>query len=234
VIKLREISKTQKLQVATIVIVCSLIIYAIGIATNFFGSPVFSMFFIISDQTAHNVVTYVAVAIAIALTIMVLSMSLIKKRKTAFPETHNKPVIFRTNKAPNEAPVRVTPPTNNQKITSNTETDKTEQKNQSAKQPIMQPTKQSTTQIPTQPNTDKNATTNQEAVINKNKITCPNCKKEFSTPLFSIDYGSRKPKLVRLCPFCNQSLDSEPKNTAEEDLFEKYVTQLQNEFAKKP
>ena len=209
---MREISKTQKLQVATIIIVCSLIIYAIGIATNFFGSPVFSMFFIISDQTAHNVVTYVAVAIAIALTIMVLSMSLIKKRKTAFPETHNKPVIFRTNKAPNEAPVRVTPPTNNQKITSNTETDKPEQKNQSAKQPIIQLTEQSAAQRLTQPTLNK--TNNQQIDTNKpvnGKLTCTNCKKQFSTPLFMLEYVQSKPKLVGHCPYCDQPLKNSQK-----------------------
>ncbi len=230
---MRELSKTEKLQVATIIIACALIIYAIGIATNFLGNPVFSMFFIISNETAHNVVTIVAAATAIALSILVLTIGLIKKRKTVFPETHNKPAI-RTNKAPNEAPVTATPPTNNQKITNNPESDKTEQKNQSAKQPIMQPTKQSTTQKSTQQNTDENATTNQEAGINKDKITCPTCKKELSTPLFSLDYSSRNPKLIRLCPYCNQALDSQPKNTEEEDLWKKYVTQLQNEFAKKP
>src|SRR5665648_486927 len=75
----------------------------------------------------------------------------------------------------------------------------------------MKLTKQSTTQIPTQTNTDKNATSNQEAVINKDKITCPTYKKEFSTPLFSIDYNLGNPKLIRLCPYCNQTLDSETK-----------------------
>jgi uncharacterized Zn-finger protein len=203
---LRELSKKQKLHVPILIVDCVLIFYASGIATNLFASPVFSMFWIISYQTAHNIVTYVAVIIAIALTITPLTINLIQKPKTLFPETHNKPVI-RTIKATNEAPVRVTPPTNNQKITNNPESNKTEQKNQSAKQPIIQPTKQSTTQIPTQPNTDKNATTNQEADIkNKNKITCPTCKKEFSQPLFMLDYSSSKAKLINFCPYCNQSL----------------------------
>lgn len=184
---MREISKKQKLHVATIIIVCSLIIYDIGIATNLFVSPVFSMFWIISDQTAHNV-AYVAVVIAIALTTVTLTINLIKKTKTARPETNNKPVIH-TIKASNEAPVTV----------------------------------KSTTQIPTQPNTDKNATTNQEAVIeNEDKISCPACKKEFSRPRFVLNYGSSETKLTRFCPYCNQSLDPEQKNTAEEDLWKKY------------
>jgi len=87
-VKLRELSKTQlavklrelsKTQLVMIIVAVGLLFYAVGIATNFFGSPVFSMFFIISNETAHNV-AYLAVAIAIALIIMTLAMSLIKKR----------------------------------------------------------------------------------------------------------------------------------------------------------
>jgi hypothetical protein len=234
---MRELSKTEKLQVATLIIACCLVFYAVGIATDFFASPIFSMFFIVSAETAHNVVTSVAVATAIALSIVVLAMGLIKKRKTVFPETYSEPII-RTNKAPIEAPVRVAQPTINHKITNYFESDKTEQENQSAKQPIMQPTKQSTTQIPTQPNTEKIAATNQVTTIacalNKDKITCPTCTREFGTPLYMVDYSTLKPKLIRICPYCNQALDLQPKNPAQEDAFKNYVTQPQNEFVKKP
>jgi hypothetical protein len=117
--------------------VCGLIFYAAGIATNFFASPIFSIFWIISYQTAHNIVTYVAVAAAAALTITALSISLIKKPKPVFLEMHNLTVIrilkapnesIRILKAPNESSVSVAQSANNQKITNNSESDKKEQK----------------------------------------------------------------------------------------------------------
>jgi uncharacterized Zn-finger protein len=211
--------------------VCGLIFYAVGIATNFFASPAFSMFWIISYQTAHNVVTYVVVVIAVALS-MVLSIGLIKKRKAMFPETHNKMVIRAIN-ARDEVPVRAIPSTDNQKTASNPESNKTEQKgnaytllivsNESTNGAVADNlarmrAKQSTTQISTQQNADNNSTIDQatgiKVIKNEDKITCQVCKKEFSTPLFSLDFSSSNPKLIRLCPYCNQPLDSEPKNTA--------------------
>ena len=218
---MRELSKKQKLHAAIIIVACMLIFYGLGIATNFFAQPMFSMFWIISDSTAHNVVIYVALVMGIALT-MGVTVSLVKKRKSAFSEAHNKSVIG-TIKASNEAPGIIAQSTNNQKITKNPESYKTEQKNQSAKKPIMQPTKHSTPQIPSPTSNVKNAATDQEAVVNKDRITCPACKKEFSTPLFSLDYGSRNPKLIRLCPYCNQTLEAETKTTEDEVLWNKYL-----------
>ena len=123
----RELSKTQKLQVAALIIAQILTFYAIGIATNFFASPVFSMFWIISYQTAYNVLTFMTVSIAIALSIMALTIGLIEKRKSVVIVTRNKPVIS-SNKAPDETLVRATAPTFNQKITNNPKSNGTEQK----------------------------------------------------------------------------------------------------------
>jgi len=53
--------------------------YAIGIVTNLFGSPVFSMLFIISNQTAHDI-AYLAVVIAVALITVTLAISFAQKR----------------------------------------------------------------------------------------------------------------------------------------------------------
>jgi uncharacterized protein YbaR (Trm112 family) len=209
---LREISKTQKLQVATIIIVGILIFYAIGIATDFFANPIFSMFFIISYDTAHNIVTPVAIVSAII--VIALSAWIIKKRKIGSPQTRDKPVIREIN-TPNKTPTIITPPINNHKITQYLESNKIEQENHIPQQPIIQPTKQSTTQTPIQPSTDINAAANTEAVINEGEITCPNCKKEFSKPVYKVDFITNKPMLVRVCPYCNHILDKQPKDNAE-------------------
>lgn len=39
-------------------------------------------------------------------------------------------------------------------------------------------------------------------------ISCPKCKKVFSRPLVMLDFGGGKPKLVNVCPYCNQALGS--------------------------
>ncbi len=222
-LNLRELSKKQKLYAAIIIVGCMLIFYGLGIATNFFAQPMFSMFFIISDSTAHNVVTYVALVIGIALT-MGVTVGLVKKRKSTFLEADNKPVIG-TIKASNEVPVRINPTPNDQKITTNAESKKTVQKTQSAKNPIptMQVTKQTTPKVPPQPSTVKSAAANPKAVVNKDRITCPTCQKEFGTPLFSLDYNSGNTKLIGLCPYCYQPVDSETKMMVNGDLWNKYA-----------
>ena len=209
---MRELSKTQKLQVATIIIVCGLVFYAVGVLT-FFQSPVFSVFWIVSGQTALEAI-YVAAAVAAVLSITVLSIVFIRKRKGLLSEKHN--IRFMgTFKASSEARGIVILPTDSQKTFNDSGINENEQKI-FPKQPIMQSTKQSATQIPAGQNTDGNATIKLESDVkvtkNKDKITCPACKKDFSTPLFSLDYSSSNPKLIRLCPYCDQNLDLEPKN----------------------
>jgi hypothetical protein len=39
-------------------------------------------------------------------------------------------------------------------------------------------------------------------------ISCPKCKKTFHRPLVMLDFGGAKPRLVNVCPFCNQILGS--------------------------
>lgn len=68
-----------------------------------------------------------SVSIAIALSIMALTIGLIEKRKSVVIVTRNKPVIS-SNKAPDEALVRATASTFNQKITNNPKSNETEQK----------------------------------------------------------------------------------------------------------
>jgi uncharacterized Zn-finger protein len=166
------------------------------------------MFFIISYNTAHEVVTYAAVIAAIALGAITLTLTLVKKRKLELPQIHDKPVV-RMMKTPGEASASVRMPTNTLKITGNIENNKVEQKNQQATQPLIKPTKQSTVQTASQPYIVKNATLNQEVGIKeeKGRLTCPTCKKEFSTPLFTLEYAASTPKLIRHCPYCDQPID---------------------------
>ena len=185
-LKLRELSTMQKLYVAMILISCCLVFYAVGIITNFFASPVFSMFFVISYDTAHNIVSYVAIALAVSLSIAALAISLVKRRKSVLLlEPEYEPVIDVVD-APGEALVQATSPVDDQKIAGNSKGQGAEQEEELNKQPATQQIDPSTTQAPAELTTDKNTTTNQEAVLtlNKDKITCPACKKEFSIPVF--------------------------------------------------
>jgi DNA-directed RNA polymerase subunit RPC12/RpoP len=71
------------------------------------------------------------------------------------------------------------------------------------------PTKQSTGQTASQPNIVKKTTINQEVALKeeKGRFTCPTCKKEFRTPLFTLEYTASAPKLKRHCPYCDQPLE---------------------------
>jgi uncharacterized Zn-finger protein len=207
-LKFRNLSKEQKLRLAMMVVACGLVFYAVGIATNFFGSPIFSMFFIISYNTAHEVVTYVAITVAIALSVITLTVTLIKKRKLELPQLHNKPVI-RIIKTPDEALARVSMPINALKTTGDSENSIVKQKNQQATQPVIKLTNQSRVETASQPYIVKNSTINQEVGVEekKDRLTCPACKKEFCTPLFMLEYAASGPKLIRHCPYCDQPID---------------------------
>ena len=127
--------KEQKLRIALIVIVGSLIFYAVGNLTNFFGNPMFSMFWIISNETAHNIATYVAVAGAAVVVIIGLTVNLIKKRKITKPQTTYMPVISNI-KPTNQTLVRATLVTNTPKINDKSKEYKIEEENEPPKQPI--------------------------------------------------------------------------------------------------
>ncbi len=211
---MREISTKGKLYILTVIVVCSLVFYAVGIVTDLFASPMFSMFWIISEDTAHSVVTYAVEAIAIALSITALTIAFVNKQKTGTPKTQFKP-YFRLTKTSNGAQDDA-PLTNN--IQKNT--DKVEQNNieksESGNQPTTRLTEQATPQILIKPIADKNAANNIEDIKNKNKLSCPSCKKEFGQPLFVLDFESSGPRIVSCCPYCNKPLDLKEKDSAEE------------------
>ena len=72
---MRELSKTQ---LAIITVAGGLLFYTVGVATGLFGLHIFSTFFIISKQTAHDI-AYATAVTAIALIIMTLTLSSIRK-----------------------------------------------------------------------------------------------------------------------------------------------------------
>jgi hypothetical protein len=203
-----HLSKEQKLRLSIMAVACGLAFYTVGVATNFFGSPIFSMFFIMNYNTVHGEVIYVAVAAAIALTLISLAVPLIKKPKLEFPQIHNRPII-RVMKTSDRASPRVSIPTNTLKMTGNQKNNKMKQKNQQPAPPAIKQALHSTVQTASQPYTVKNTIINQEADAKekKGRLTCPNCKKEFSTPLLTLDYTASTPKLIRNCPYCYQPVD---------------------------
>ncbi len=79
--KLEAAPLRQKVLVISILTLYGLIFYAVGIATNLFTAPVFSMFWIISHQASIEL-AYGIGAAAIALSIAILTVYLIKTRKT--------------------------------------------------------------------------------------------------------------------------------------------------------
>ena len=77
--KLRELSQTQKMQIATMAIAWGLTFYGIGIVTNFFANPIFSMFFIISYETAHNLASTLTIVTALTIFIVAFYTWILKK-----------------------------------------------------------------------------------------------------------------------------------------------------------
>ena len=66
---------------ATLIVAVGLIFYSLGITTNFFGSPVFSAFFVLSNNAAHEVAY--GVAAGATLIIIILVLNFLKSRKSA-------------------------------------------------------------------------------------------------------------------------------------------------------
>ncbi len=223
---LKQLSKTQKLHLILAIVAGGLAFYAVGVATDLFANRIFAPFFIISYQTAHEIVTYLAISIAIILTASYATIFTLKKRKTNFKESHKRQTVP-SIKSINIGTVAVSQRTNNGMVTNFSETAEEEQEKQPPKQFINPQTKGSTKQESAQPCTIKSNSTKQEPMAKENgdKIVCPACKKEFSTPLFMVDYTNSKPRLVRHCPYCDQSLDEIKDKTpeaAEEDFWNKY------------
>jgi hypothetical protein len=195
--RLEKKSRTQKLFIIMMIVAGCLLFYAIGIATNFFGQPMFSMFFIISNETAHNVVVYLAIGAAFFSGTLALALTFAKNRKSSSLQVQNKPGIppvQRPSKAVTSANVETfgKPEViiSEQKMKPFTATRLAEvQKAETVKEPTSQ-------LIPKLEGTQ---------TINK-KLICHSCKKEFITPMLSLEYKNSMAKLVSYCPYCMQPL----------------------------
>jgi len=69
-----DLKRLSKTQLALIVFAACLLIFAVGVVSGFFSSPVFSGFFFLSSEMARNI-AYVALAIGIALLIAIPALS---------------------------------------------------------------------------------------------------------------------------------------------------------------
>jgi hypothetical protein len=83
-----DLKKLSKTQLLIIIFACCLIIYAAGIFTNLFSSPIFSSFFFLSNEMARNI-AYIAVAVAVALLTVAPALSL----SPSNPKTEEAPPI---------------------------------------------------------------------------------------------------------------------------------------------
>jgi uncharacterized protein YbaR (Trm112 family) len=206
---LRENFKALKLQFVPTIIAFVLIFYAIGIETDFFASPVFSMFAIISYQTAHNVAIYVASFTAVGLVLVATCYTALfnKSKKT---EAKTAPFSIQYSFG---VPTKLTAAGNDQKITKYLVVDRAEKTDQTIKQQeVGQLTRGSMAQLSNQSNIDRNGQANQD----EDMMICSVCKSRFRAPTYQIDSSSKEVELIRICPFCRQSLDYQPENTLDD------------------
>lgn len=191
---MRELSAKQKLLTTMAAFICGLIVYAVCTLTNVFNSPVFSVFFIVSQETAYDI-AFGALAVAIALTVITLTIVIRDMRKGVFAKTQESNAVGAI-KEPNETLDTVPSPVNIQKNTNAVEADIAEQKNQYVKQSLMEPT----------------------------KLICPACRKEFSLPIFEGDYmvnfgTPEQSNLTRYCPYCQAPISLKRKGAVEADAW---------------
>jgi uncharacterized Zn-finger protein len=106
--------------------------------------------------------------------------------------------------------VQATSSVDDQKIPSNSNDYGAEQEDEPNKQPDMQPIMKATSQANADPNANNDAANNQESVLLlfHDQLTCPTCKREFSKPVFTLDYSGLRPRLIRRCPYCDLLIDS--------------------------
>jgi hypothetical protein len=74
--------RVQKLHIISIVLVCALVVYAFGVATNFFANEAFSMFHYLSYSEAHSVALFLFFGVGAGLVLSLL-ITLVRKRVNA-------------------------------------------------------------------------------------------------------------------------------------------------------
>ena len=210
-----------------VLVACCLVAYALGIVTNFFGQPMFRVFFVVSYSTAHEIVAYAAIAGGVGVGVAALIMGLLRNRKTVPHAEADKnlyvPIITssafkletfcKTEKVVEQksAPRPITQTVAEPRIGNGTaRLHMSDMANKSA-------------QTVKQPKIEDETVTRMANPVNKDKIICSDCKKEFSTPLIMLDYSQATPKLVSYCPYCNQPVNAQQKSRADEEIWKKYV-----------
>ena len=236
-INLRELTKTEILYVMSLVVSFVLFFVAVGL--------------LMSNAAGNVALPYAVLLTAVALSSSTLIIGVVKKRKTSFLEIKRRPVIPFIQ-VPSAKPVIVARPAKNEHIIQEVENNYRELKTEPSQPLITQslsnqkPWESTITkpksvareqvQEPFKPSEETSAekdiaksiineeiTVNQETVEKKDgKFVCPNCKKEFSQPIFMANYDdSKQPKLVAHCPYCDQSLDIKQRNSEEAELLTK-------------
>jgi uncharacterized Zn-finger protein len=112
--------------------------------------------------------------------------------------------------APGEGLVQATSSVDDQKVASNSNGYGAEQEDELDKQLIMRSTMKATSQAYSFPSANNDGANNQEPVLLlfHDQLTCPTCKREFSHPVFMLDYSGLRPRLIRRCPYCDLPIDS--------------------------
>jgi hypothetical protein len=218
--RLEKITRKQKIFIAMIIIAGIFLFYGIGIATNFFAQPIFSAFFIISNETAHNLVAYIAVGAAFALGGLALALNFGKLKVSLFGRK-TKPTILSIPEPVKTVPT-IYPPRTQPKPQPKPQVTVSEKRvipNPSIAMQLGEKPKTETASVPANQVKKPNAT----QTTNKGKFTCQSCKKEFSTPMLMLDYANSKTKMLSYCPYCNAPLDTQQKYAVDEELWDKYV-----------
>lgn len=169
----------RKVTIVLVLIAIALIIYGIGICTDFFASPMFSAFFFLSRDTARAIGVFAVVAGA---AITVCFFVIRRRDKIGFRRPSAKQSVAVANLEKLSGP---------------------EQK--AAKLSTKRPQEN---KLPVQTALPPQSTLNEPLATSSNgeKITCPNCQKEFTTPMLMMDYSGKEPKLARYCPYCNSKV----------------------------
>jgi hypothetical protein len=205
---LKQPSNSKILWTAGILLASGLVFYAIGIATNLFASPIFSMFYIISYNTAHTIVIYAAVAAA-AVIVTIASWS--RMKKTRFGAT----CAGLGNSVQARFPKQDSAPESSTPVKTCKEQNSPQSKGPTivktfamAGQPTVQQLAKGNSQSFREPPAAKEPTAAPEVVkkSSNGKIICPNCNKEFIAPMLMFDYKGSKAKLVGYCPYCETPL----------------------------
>jgi hypothetical protein len=186
--KRAALTKKQKVSAAILLPACLLIVYGVGVATDLFSSPIFSAFFIFSYETAHTIAVYAAIAGAAVAAIACIFV--FRKRLIGtFKPNPTLPMVAAAEK------ISQTPTATLPVVTKKVVVQKVEQKD---------PLPQNKPASESKPK--ENAPANPVDSEKNGKITCPNCKKEFTTPMLMMDYSGKEPKLARYCPYCNNKV----------------------------